>query len=101
VDAKSANGSKIALPAPNDPIPDTGGQLIGRPFPFPIPLPQLWAPAWFYSALNWLGQPYLDANNVEQSFNIFMAGSDVDPYQHIGSTRSSWSSALARTSACP
>jgi hypothetical protein len=87
VDFKSANGSKIALPAPNDQVPGTGGQLIGRKFPVPIPLPQLWAPAWFYSALNWLGQTYVDANNVEQSFNIFMAGSDVDPYQHIGSTR--------------
>lgn len=87
MDVKSANGSKIALPAPNDPVAGTVGQVIGRPFPRPISLPQLWAPAWFYSALTWLGRRYVDANNVEQRFNIFMAGSDVDPYQHIGSTR--------------
>jgi hypothetical protein len=54
--------------------------LISRPF-------LQWAPAWFYSALNWLGKSYYDANNVAQSFNLYMAGSNVDPYAQIGSTR--------------
>jgi hypothetical protein len=45
------------------------------------------APAWFYSALNWLGKVYYDANKAAQSFNTYMAGSDVDPYAQIGSTR--------------
>ena len=30
----------------------------------PSPIRQQWAPAWFYSALNWLGKPYFDASNV-------------------------------------
>src|SRR5260370_29204953 len=45
------------------------------------------AAAWLYSALNWLGKTYYDANNVPQRFNLYMAGSDVDPYAQIGSTR--------------
>ncbi len=45
-----------------------------------------WAPAWFYSALNWLGRSYTDANNAAQSFGLSMYGSDVDPYQQLGST---------------
>ncbi len=53
----------------------------------PILLPQQHAPAWFYSALNWLGKTYYDANNVLQSFNSYLVGSDVDPYEKIGSTR--------------
>ena len=48
---------------------------------------QAWAPAWFYSALNWLGRTYYDANDVSQGFTSYMAGSDVDPYQKLGSTR--------------
>ena len=44
-----------------------------------IPLRQ-WAPAWFYSALNWLGKSYVDANNVGQAFNDYLIGSDVDPF---------------------
>ncbi len=55
---------------------------------FPLrPLAQSWAPAWFYSALNWLGNSYYDASNVQQSFSLYMAGSDVDPYSRLGSTR--------------
>jgi hypothetical protein len=48
---------------------------------------QQWAPAWFYSALNWLGKSYFDASNVPQTFNGYMLGSDVDPYAQLGSTR--------------
>src|ERR1700728_3756864 len=47
---------------------------------------QIWAPAWFYSALNWLSRTYYDANNAEQSFGPSMYGSDVDPYAQLGST---------------
>ncbi len=48
--------------------------------------PQIWAPAWFYSALNWLSRTYADANNAQQSFGPSMYGSDVDPYAQLGST---------------
>jgi hypothetical protein len=47
---------------------------------------QIWAPAWFYSALNWLSRTYTDANNAQQSFDPSMYGSDVDPYAQLGST---------------
>jgi hypothetical protein len=47
---------------------------------------QIWAPAWFYSALNWLSRTYTDANNAQQSFGPSMYGSDVDPYAQLGST---------------
>ncbi len=53
----------------------------------PSPIRQQWAPAWFYSALNWLGKPYFDASNVAQRFNLYLAGSNVDPYARLGSTR--------------
>ena len=53
----------------------------------PWPIRQQWAPAWFYSALNWLGKPYYDASNVAQRFNLYLAGSNVDPYARLGSTR--------------
>ena len=46
-----------------------------------------WAPAWFYSALAWLGQSYTDASNTQRSFNSYLAGANVDPYQQLGSTR--------------
>ena len=45
------------------------------------------APAWFYSAINWLGQSYYDANGTSQSFNAYLIGSDVDPYAQLGATR--------------
>ena len=48
---------------------------------------QEWAPAWFYSALNWLGKSFLDAGNTEQSFGYYLFGSDVDPYAQLGATR--------------
>lgn len=39
------------------------------------------------TALSWLGKTYYDASNGRQSFNSYMAGSDVDPYQSLGATR--------------
>lgn len=87
MDKKSSNVSRIVLPAPEESVLRAGERLIRQRIPIHIPRPLPWAPAWFYSALNWLGKTYYDANNLEQSFNIFMAGSDVDPYQQIGSTR--------------
>ena len=36
---------------------------------------------------SWLGKPYQDASNVTQRFNLYMVGSDVDPYKYLGSTR--------------
>ena len=53
----------------------------------PILIPEAWAPAWFYSALNWLNKPFYDASNVRQVFSNFLAGSDVDPDAQLGSTR--------------
>jgi hypothetical protein len=51
------------------------------------PIPRRWAPAWFYSALSWLGQSYYDASNTQRSFNIYLAGANVDPYRQLGATR--------------
>ena len=79
-----ATVSGIVRPAPK--VVGTPTQIgLGPRIPFPRV--QQWAPAWFYSALNWLGKMYYDANNVAQIFSSYMAGSDVDPYEHIGSTR--------------
>jgi hypothetical protein len=61
--------------------------LTYKPLPYPWPRLQQWAPAWFYSALHWLGKSYYDASNVQQTFNQYVAGSDVDPYARLGSTR--------------
>jgi hypothetical protein len=44
------------------------------------------APAWFYSALNWLGKTYYDGANQIQAFGDSLVGSDVDPYSALGST---------------
>jgi hypothetical protein len=51
------------------------------------PISRKWAPAGFYSAPSWLGQTYYDASNAQRSFNIYLAGADVDPYRRLGSTR--------------
>jgi hypothetical protein len=51
------------------------------------PRPRKWAPAWFYSALSWLGQSYRDATNTQRNFSIYLAGANVDPYRKLGSTR--------------
>ena len=58
---------------------------IGRPII--IPIRRTFAPAWFYSALSFLGYYYTDASNAVQSFNQVLVGSDVDPYRSLGSTR--------------
>jgi hypothetical protein len=60
------------------PGPKASSKLASRLTVNRIPLPGLqpFAPAWFYSALNWLGKTYYDANNVAQGFNVYMAGSD-------------------------
>src|SRR5258708_4670361 len=83
---KVSNVSKIVVPATEIAVQQREvSKLVGKGIgKFP---PQQWAPAWFYSALNWLGKTYFDANNVEQQFNQYLAGSDVDPYAQIGSTR--------------
>jgi hypothetical protein len=51
------------------------------------PIFRQWAPAWFYSALCWLGQSYSDASNIERSFGTVLAGANVDPYRQLGATR--------------
>jgi hypothetical protein len=52
-----------------------------------LPIAIEWAPAWFYSALAWLGQSYRDASNTQRSFSNYLAGANVDPYRQLGSTR--------------
>ena len=79
------NVSQIVIPAPKPVVQPPPPQFIARPLPRPVV--QQWAPAWFYSALNWLGKSYYDASNVPQTFNAYMLGSDVDPYAQLGSTR--------------
>ena len=76
--------NQIVLPAPEPvvaPLP-----IFGVPIFHPLPLLE-WAPAWFYSALSWLGKTWYDASNNLQSFNTYMVGSGVDPYAQLGSTR--------------
>jgi hypothetical protein len=51
------------------------------------PIFKKWAPAWFYSALTWLGKSYSDASNAKRAFSNYLVGSNVDPYQELGSTR--------------
>ena len=86
MDKSSApNVNKIVLPAPQLAVQPPPLRYVAEPFPR-LTLQQ-WAPAWFYSALNWLGKSYYDASNVQQSFNLYMVGSDVDPYAQLGSTR--------------
>src|ERR1051325_341410 len=75
----------IVRPAPKESMTGAGKTLLGKRIP--IQRLQQWAPAWFYSALNWLGKTYYDANNSAQSFNTYMAGSDVHRYGEIGWTR--------------
>jgi hypothetical protein len=83
--SETNNVSRIVLVNPEPQIQKPIQQPIFRPIP--PPRFEAWAPAWFYSALNWLGKSYYDASNVSQSFSQYMAGSDVDPYSHLGSTR--------------
>src|ERR1700722_18066902 len=85
--AKTSNPSvsQIVIPAPTPVVQPLPPQYIATQFP-PQEV-QEWAPAWFYSALNWLGQSYYDASNAPQNFSLYMVGSDVDPYAKLGSTR--------------
>ena len=85
MDDNSSNVNRIVTPAPKA----TAQRINSKLSRIRVPrfAPQQWAPAWFYSALNWLGKTYYDANNTAQTFNIYMAGSDVDPYAQIGLTR--------------
>lgn len=53
------------------------GALIGQGLG--VPRLEAWAPAWFYSALSWLGKSYVDAGNSTQAFQRYLIGSDVDP----------------------
>ena len=57
--------SEIVLPASKDVAQRAPAKLVGRPIRKPISFQQEWAPAWFYSALNWLGKSYHDAGNVD------------------------------------
>ncbi len=83
--ARSTSTVKIVLPSS---ISTTESSPINTIFrPSPILRPQQFAPAWFYSALSWLGKSYYDASNVRQSFCNYLAGSDVDPYAKLGATR--------------
>ena len=84
VKTSAPNTNRIMLPAPKSGTQSSSPQAIHK---LPPVLRLQWAPAWFYSALEWLGKVYYDANNTAQSFNTYMAGSDVDPYAQIGSTR--------------
>ena len=81
----NSSASQIVLPATPTTVKPLPTQYVGRPFPKPVF--QQWAPAWFYSALHWLGKSYFDASGVQQSFSSYMAGSSVDPYAQLGATR--------------
>ena len=79
------NATQIVLPDPAPIRQMPPARYVGTLPPWrPI---QAFAPAWFYSALNWLGTSYYDANNAQQWFGSFLVGSDVDPYSALGSTR--------------
>ena len=83
MDKSSApNVNKIVLPAPQLAVQPPPLRYVAEPFPR-LTLQQ-WAPAWFYSALNWLGKSYYDASNVQQSFNLYMVGSDVRSLYVLG-----------------
>ena len=79
--------SEIVLPASKNVAQRVPATFVARPIPRPISFQETWAPAWFYSALNWLGKSYQDAGNVPQRFGLNLVGSDVDPYRQLGSTR--------------
>ncbi len=71
----------------SNPATNLGKATLRTPIKIGTPIARAWAPAWFYSALSWLGQSYYDASNTQQAFNIFLAGANVDPYQRLGATR--------------
>jgi hypothetical protein len=68
-------------------VTNLGKATLRTPIKIGTPIARAWAPAWFYSALSWLGQSYYDASNTQQAFNIFLAGANVDPYRRLGATR--------------
>ncbi|MGA3005035.1 MAG: hypothetical protein ABSE20_25275, partial [Acetobacteraceae bacterium] len=79
------NATQIVLPDPTPSRRTPPPRYVGTQPPWqPVPA---FAPAWFYSALNWLGTSYYDANNAQRWFGSFLVGSDVDPYSALGSTR--------------
>ena len=80
---REPNVSQIVVQAATPAAPPTSLKYIPRP----LPRRQAWAPAWFYSALNFLGRSYYDANNTAQRFAQYLGGSDVDPYLSLGATR--------------
>jgi hypothetical protein len=86
----------VKIVAPVDKLTETtvsnqatnlGEATLRTPIKIGTPMPRAWAPAWFYSALSWLGQSYYDASNTQQAFNIVLAGANVDPYRRLGATR--------------
>jgi hypothetical protein len=83
----SPSVSEIVLPASKNVAQRVPSTVVTQPIRRPIYYQQTWAPAWFYSALNWLGKSYQDAGNVTQRFGLNLVGSDVDPYRQLGSTR--------------
>ena len=65
-----------------------GSETTFRPRPGGFrPIFRQWAPAWFYSALCWLGKGYTDAANTQRGFGTVLAGANVDPYRKLGATR--------------
>ena len=86
IGAPKAAVSQIVAPAPASPVTLPPPRLIVSGISLSA-APQAWAPAWFYSALNWLGKAYTDSSNVTQSFGSYLMGSDVDPYYGLGSTQ--------------
>ena len=91
-DQRENNAVKIVVPtattttvaSPSPPARAALGRAPGLVF---RPPSRKWAPAWFYSALSWLGQSYYDASNTQRGFAPYLAGADVDPYRQLGSTR--------------
>ena len=77
--------SKIVLPAPPPVVIGPPSWL--EPVEIVPPTGQVWAPAWFYSALALIGMSYVAGDSSRQAFGLFLGGSDVDPYAELGSTR--------------
>ncbi len=53
----------------------------------PRPVRLVHAPAWFHSALAFLGYRFRGADGTLQAFAPVLAGSDVDPYAQLGATK--------------
>ena len=77
--------SKIVLPAPQG-APTSPPPWL-RPTGGTHPGGQAAAPAWFYSALAFLGTTYTAGDGSQQTFGRVLGGSDVDPYASLGATR--------------